>query len=247
MMNDENKHTYDNGFHPREVKLKENYKFYNRTILFRFFSAIIVFFTIIFIVPIKRIFYGFRVKGKENLKGIKGAVTISNHILPLDAFFLVSTLYPKKTYITMLESNLGFPVFSQYIRLAAATPIPTNPKLFIKFLKETKATLENNNFVHIYPEAALIPYCDHIRPFLPGAFHIAYNSKVPIIPMVYTFHKRKGIFKFKKKPCITLNILKPYHIDETLPKKEAINKLNNDLFNIINDYFEKNNEVAYKK
>ncbi len=33
MMQNENEHTYDNGFHPKEVHLKENYKFYNQNIL----------------------------------------------------------------------------------------------------------------------------------------------------------------------------------------------------------------------
>ena len=40
MMQNENEHTYDNGFHPKEVHLKENYKFYNQNIFFRFFSML---------------------------------------------------------------------------------------------------------------------------------------------------------------------------------------------------------------
>ena len=40
MMQNENEHTYDNGFHPKEVHLKENYKFYNQNIFFRFFQCL---------------------------------------------------------------------------------------------------------------------------------------------------------------------------------------------------------------
>ena len=31
----ENTHTYDNGFHPKEVILKENYKFYRKGFFFK--------------------------------------------------------------------------------------------------------------------------------------------------------------------------------------------------------------------
>ena len=40
MMQNENEHTYDNGFHPKEVHLKENYKLYNQNMFFRFFSML---------------------------------------------------------------------------------------------------------------------------------------------------------------------------------------------------------------
>lgn len=39
----ENEHTYDNGFHPKQVVLNENYIFYNRRLSFRIASKIIVF------------------------------------------------------------------------------------------------------------------------------------------------------------------------------------------------------------
>ena len=73
MMQNENEHTYDNGFHPKEVHLKENYKFYNQNIFFRFFSMLTKWFTRIWII-FPRIFLGIHVKGRKNKRKVKGAI-----------------------------------------------------------------------------------------------------------------------------------------------------------------------------
>ncbi len=245
MENLENEHTYDNGFHPKEVHLKENYKFYNQNVFFRLFSVIVIYLSAFFIFLFRKPLWGYKITGKKNLKGIKGAITISNHVLQQDAFCTVPGMLPRKLYVTMLETNLGFPVVSQYLRIVGAVPIPRDKRLFIRFLKDTKEIINKGRFVHIYPEAALKPYCDHIRSFKQGAFHIAYQADAPIIPMVFTFHKPKGIYFYKKKPCIHLNILEPYYPDKSLPKKEAIEKMNIELFNQMSTYF--NNNSDYKK
>lgn len=124
---------------------------------------------------------------------------VSNHIHPLDAFFIVGSMYFTKVYVTMLQSNLGFGLISKYMRLAAAVPIPEQRRLLRKFDQETAQTLDKKQNILFYPEAALMPYCDHIRNFLPGAFHFAVKYDKPILPCCFTFHKPKGILKLFRK------------------------------------------------
>ncbi len=235
---------YKNNFKVREVSLKDNYPFYNKNIFFRIFSTITLFFTIVTCKILNKLLWGVKIVGKKNLKKVKGAITISNHCLIQDAFINVPTFYPKKTYVTMLETNLGFGFASKYLRLCGAVPIPRDKKLMIKFLKETREELAKNKFIHVYPEAHLIPYCDHIRKFMPGAFHIAYTAKVPIIPICLTFHKPKGIYFWKRKPMIRQTILEPYYPDYNLSKKECIEKTCQDLQNIITNFFNNNSEYT---
>ena len=245
-MNNGVTHTHDCGIKPHKVKYRKNYKFYNNNIFFKIFSSTITFLTVVLVYPIKKILWGYQVRGKENLKGIKRGITICNHATVQDGFTIVPSLYPRKVYTTVLEENMGYPVVSQFFRSVGAVPIPNDRKLFVQFLKETRNISNKNIFIQIFPEGSLIPYCDHIREFMPGAFHIAYDCKNPIIPMVTTFHKRKGIYRLKRKPSIRLNVLTPYYIDYNLPKKEAINKAKEDLFNIINEYFITNSVNAFK-
>ena len=239
-MANENIHTYDNGFHPKEVKLKDNYKFYNKNIIFRFFSRITATLANVWLI-FPKLFMGYKIIGKKNFKKINGAILISNHIHFLDAFFIVSSLFYKKIYVTMLQSNLGFGLVSKYIRLAAAVPIPNDTKMFRKFSRQTSEALDRKANILFYPEAALMPYCDHIRNFLPGAFHFAVKNNAPIIPCCFTFHKPKGLYKlFRKKPLVHFNILEPYYLNENDNNEivaEKLNKLISEYFNEHSDYY----------
>lgn len=241
-MNDktnENEHTYDNGFHPKEVKLKENYKFYNNNPFFVIASHIALLFTKFYIFFYKHFVLGYKIVGKKNWKAHKkGNFIICNHIHNLDCFMITTALYPHKVHTTVLQSNLGFPVFSRYIRIAGAVPIPEDRRLLRVFKEETCKAIAKGKNIIFFAEASLVPYCDHIRNFMPGAFHFAVDSNSPILPMVYTFHKPKGIRSlWRKKPFMHLNILPLYEITNLENKKETINKAMSDVHKIINDYF----------
>lgn len=246
-MENENQHTYDNGFHPKEVVLKKNYKFYNHSWYFRIAARITIWFTRFWLVFAKLIM-GVRIKGKKNKYKAHGMIIISNHIHPLDAFFLAASFYFSKVYVTMLQSNLGFGIVSKYMRLAAAVPIPTDRHLLRKFNEGTAETLKKKKQnILFYPEAALMPYCDHIRNFLPGAFHYAIVNEVPILPCCYTFHKPKGIYKLfrRKKPVIRLNVLEPYYPKYTDNRNETIKQTTEEVHKIISDFFIQNSDYYY--
>ena len=246
-MQNENEHTYDNGFHPKEVHLKPNYPFYNRNIFFWLLSFITKWFTRIWIFIPKRI-NGFRVKSKKNRYKVKGAVMVSNHIHQFDAFYMVTSIYHKKCYVTMLESNLGFGIASKYMRIAAAVPIPTERRQLKRFGEATGDILNRGKNVLFYPEAALMPYCDHIRNFLPGAFHYAVAYERPIMPICFTFHKPRGIQKLfrRKKPVIHCNFLEPYYITPRETRNETIKATTQEVHDIIEAYFIKHSDYFYE-
>lgn len=242
----ENEHTYDNGFHPKEVKLKENYKLYRHGFFFRLFNKLTIYLTKFILFFPKLLVWNYKCKGKKNLKKQKGFVLVSNHTHQLDALIILTSLPLKKIYVTTLQSNLGFGLVSKYFRIGGCVPIPEDKKLFIRFNKETVQELKNGNNILVYPEAALVPYCDHIRPFMSGAFHFTVAANSTIIPSVITYHKPRGLFKLtrRKKPCMRYNILEPYTIKDMGNKRltletatEEINKIMSDYFNEHSDYF----------
>lgn len=239
----DSEYVYENGFKPKEVNLKDDYKLYKDSFFFWFINKITVILTKLFLIIPKHLFFGYKVIGKKNIKNIKGSIIVSNHTFPLDAFSILTTFWTKKIYTTTLESNLGFGLVSTYFRMGGGVPIPTKPNLFKKFLKDTKNALNSDKNILIFPEAMLMPYPDHIRKFKPGAFHFALDGK-NIIIILHTFHKPKGIYKLtrRKKPCIHLNILKPYKVELLDNKKETINKIQDDIFNIMSNYFNENSD-----
>lgn len=236
----ENEHTYDNGFHPKEVKLKDTYVFYRHDFFFRLINRIIFWLTKFFLFFPKKLVWGYRIIGKKNIKKQKGFLLISNHTHQLDALIISTSLPWKKLYITTLQSNMGFGIISKYFRCGGAVPIPEDIKLFKKFNKETTETLNKGHNILVYPEAALMPYCDHIRSFKPGAFHFALDAKATIIPSVITYHKPKGLYKLtrRKKPCMRYNILPPYTLKDYGNRRITLETAAKELQKIMSDYFE---------
>lgn len=222
-------HEYDNGFKPKNVKIKDNYNFYPSSIIYNIFNFIFLLLTKILII-IPKLLMGFKVYGKNNLKDINNAVFISNHVHFMDAFLIGTSIFPKRLYCTTIKSNLGFSFISKYFRICGAVPIPNILNQKKRFLTQSISTLKSNSIL-FFPEVSLIPFCNKIREFDTGAFNIAIKSNSLIVPIILTFHKPKGIYKFiRRKPLVHLNILKPYK-----PTDKEIAK--NELYEIMNSYF----------
>ncbi len=249
--NIDSEHTYQT-IKARPVKLKENYDYFNLKWYRRFFSRICVFIVLtimkIFVGPV---FFGFKVKNKKTLKAAKkektGYIFISNHIHPLDAFLSGSAVYTKRLYYTMLMTNLGLPVAGKTLKFLGGAPIPEKRNFLRDFRKQMKTVLDKGAWIAVYPEAALKPYHDSIRPFKRGAIRFALDNDVKILPMVFVLKKPTGIYKFyKRKPLLHLHILEPYELVEKDSKRETLDYNSNKLHEIMSDYLEKQKEINKK-
>lgn len=243
MQIDENEHTYQT-IKARPVKLKENYDYFNLKWYRRFLSRVLSFIVLVFVkFVIGPIFFGFKVINKKTLKKSKkenkGYVFISNHIHPMDAFLSGSAILTKRLHYTMLMTNLDMPVVGKTLKILGGAPIPDNKTFLREFRTQMKQTLNDGAWIAVYPEAALKPYCDHIRPFKKGAIRFALDNEVDILPMVFVLKKPYGIFKlYKRKPLLHLHILEPYKLVIKNSKRETINYNSDKLYEIMNTYLE---------
>ncbi len=240
----EDDYVYDNGFHPKEVKLSKDFCLYRQDLGYKIINKIVIILLKIGYFFPKLLVWGFKVKGKENRKYLKGSVVISNHVHQLDATMTIHNNFKNRFYIVTLESNMGFGIISKIFRGAGIVPIPTDKDLLKRFYKEIPELIAKGNTLLVCPEGSLIPYCDHIRDFKPGAFRIAMLANAKIVPIVYTFHKPRGLYKLTrgKKPCIHQNILPPYEIKDMGNKKLTAEVASNELHKIMSDYFNKESD-----
>jgi 1-acyl-sn-glycerol-3-phosphate acyltransferase len=245
----DNEYVYDNGFKPKEVILKDDYKLYKKGFFFWFYQRITIYLTKFFLFFPKKLLWGYKVVGKKNKKHIKSSVVVCNPTFQLDAFSILTALSTPQTYTLTLPSNLGSGIVSKYFRAGGGVPIPTKMNLYKRFVTETPEILKSGKNILIFPEAMLMPYCDHIREFKPGAFHFATDGAENIVILLHTFHKPRGLYKLtrRKKPCIHLNVLEPYHIEKLETKKETINKVQSDIQKIMTDYFNEHSDYFKKE
>jgi len=247
---DENEHTY-HTVDAKPVVLKDNYNFFYQSKFKYFMSRVVMIFVGCLLMPFILIFTGLRIRGRKNYKKVKkkGCILISNHINPGDAFFTGWTLMRRRVYITSLQSNLGLPFgFGKLIRIMGAVPIPEERKQIPRFREQFIKEIERKRKILVYPEAALIPFCDHIRPFKKGAFRLALVDDTPILPIVYTYRKPKFLYRlFRRKPCLTLNFLEPYYPPTEGTHAYRIEKTMNDLHEMMSNFFNEKSTYFYHK
>lgn len=169
--------------------------------------------------------FGLKVEGLKNLTQIKGgAVVLCNHVHPCDCTFIDIMLPLKRVYYVTLESNFKIPVARHLMRNLGGIPLPKNVGKMRRFKKAVDDALQNGDIVCIYPEGVLYPYyAQGLREFRDGAFRIAADNNVPIVPMVITFREPKGAYRlYKAYPCVTLSVLPPVYPkeNEKLPAKK---------------------------
>lgn len=231
-------------WHPFKVDITKEYSFVPNGFIFRFLSTSLSYIAYPILLVFNKLVYGFSVTGKEHLKDIStGKITISNHIHPMDCTMVGIVNAPTKTYFPTLASNFGIPLVRSIIRLLHAIPIPEKRSAKQQFKETLDSLLQSGNTLHFYPEGALWPYHPNIRHFKNGAFRFAVENNVPIVPMVYTFHKPTGIQKYiKKKPCIQLTVLPPIYPNTSLPALQAIDTLKQQAHESMNMLLHKKNK-----
>jgi 1-acyl-sn-glycerol-3-phosphate acyltransferase len=103
-------------------------------------------------------------------------------------------------------------------------PAPSSPKELQSFIYTLSKYLRRGQLVHFYPEGDLIKYDTELREFQRGAFYLAIDAQVPILPMKIICREPRGLYKLykKRKPCLTLVFGEPIYPNYHMLKGEAV-------------------------
>lgn len=173
-------------------------------------------------------------KNTENFKNIKGgAVLISNHVHTMDSVMNALAAFPKKTIFTAIKDNFKRPVAGIFVRLLGAVPIPDNILENHIFFYEMTNLAKSGRFIHFFPEGQLVHHDENIRSFKRGAFKIAVDSSVPIVPIRILFKQKKTILN-RNKQQIILDVGKPIFPDMSISSKDALEKIKLEAENYMN-------------
>ncbi|MCL2759605.1 MAG: 1-acyl-sn-glycerol-3-phosphate acyltransferase [Treponema sp.] len=226
----------------RELVVDENYPFLEKTFSFRFMRRLMHLgvFTLMFVAGF--FIHGMRVEGRKilrkNRKLLKnGAMTICNHVNRWDYLFVLLAVRYRMMFFPAYKENLKSRDMD-FIRLAGGIPVPDEISTMKYFNKAFDEIVQKKIWIHAYPESTRFDYFNYLRPFKKGVFSMAHRYKLPIIPIAICYRKSHFPFtlfnysKTKKRgveyPLITAKIGEPVLLDESLGRKEAIQKLRKD-------------------
>jgi len=158
--------------------------------------------------------HGTRYKHRWRLRGLRRAVTVSNHTTFLDPVKIACLPFPRMIFQTLLEATVEFPALGTLIRLLGGVPIPMERDGYRKIARISEKAFARRRYLHFYPEGECFLYSREIMKFHSGAFRIAAELNIPVVPMVTVFSE--GPFRpwsalGRSIPLETLVVLEPEH------------------------------------
>jgi len=164
-----------------------------------------------------------RYKHRWRIYGIRRAITVSNHTTFFDPVKIAWLPLPRLIYQTLMEATVEFPVLGTFTRLLGGVPIPRGKTSYRKIAEICGRAFKYRRYLHFYPEGECFLYNQKIREFQSGAFRLAADLDIPVIPMVTVFSE--GLFKpwsalGRSLPVETLVILDPVHPAEFVKRDE---------------------------
>lgn len=159
-----------------------------------------------------------RVIGRENLKGLHGAVLTCNHVAKFDCLCVKYAARGHRTFTVAAPFNNMRGFLGEMMRAGDMLPMSKTLRGNYKFNRAVEYALkEKDDFLLVYPEASMWWHYKKPRPYKSGAFHIAEKYHKPVVPMFITYRDsgktdQEGIPEY----YFTLHIMPPIFSD---PKK----------------------------
>lgn len=171
-----------------------------------------------------------KVNGLENFTNVKGGSIITcNHFNPCDNYAVWRTLKPymngRMLYRVIREGNYTNPPapYGFIMRHCNTLPLSSNAATMRKFLRSVDILLKRGENILVYPEQGMWWNYRKPRPMKNGAFRLAINSNVPVVPIFITMEDSDVLdgdgFYVQK---YSLNILPAIYPKPELSKKENI-------------------------
>ena len=192
----------------QEFTLPEDYKWIREDKFSKFLSAVIYGCAVIFSTFYCRAVLRLKVKGRKNVKGIKGGYFIyANHTQPLgDVFTPALCVLPKRIYTVVSPANYGIPVLGKILPYLGALPLSKSLKGMKEFNLAIEKRIKDGHPVVIYPEAHVWEYYEGIRPFTSTCMKYPIKFQAPAVAMTVTYKKTK----FRKRPKMVVYLDGPF-------------------------------------
>ena len=190
---------------------------------FRIASAWGFYLTIPIAFLINFIMFFTRYKNRYRLYNIRRAVTVSNHTTFLDPVKIAALVLPRLIFQTLLEGTVEFPVLGTYTRILGGVPIPRGITGYRKILEICERAYKYRRYLHFYPEGECFLYNQKIKEFKTGAFVIAAELDIPVVPLVTVFSNglfRPRSFLGRSLPYETMIVLEPEYPSRYVRRNE---------------------------
>ena len=229
--------------------LPKNYKWIHNSIFRKLFSAVLYYLIAYPLIKIiNRFYYGLKIKNKSVIKKLhSGCFLYGNHTQHLDPFIAAEVSgWGHRTYFMAGADAFSISGIRHLVTMLGAMPIAHNLESMRKMVSAVTKRYREGSCITIYPEAHIWPYYTGIRNFPSTSFAYPAGLNAPVIAMVVTYRKRRGLTKLLfRHPCITVYCSNPIYPNPTLSKRSAKKELRDRVYLWMKETAEKNNKYEY--
>lgn len=211
----------DGDFNYLPVKFSERFRRCWLLTVVKIFGPVITWFSL-----------GARVKGRKNLRALKGkgAISVCNHVHTLDTLLIKNALGSFRVFNTGSYYLIKRGWAGRIFKSGGFLPVGTTYADMKKLQDAIGVLTARGKIVNFYPEHALWPRYEKLRPFKQGAFHYAVKFDVPVLPLFIEFRETKlrKLFHMQKK--LILHILPAVYAEKEGTPREQTRKLGEEVF-----------------
>lgn len=173
-------------------------------------------------------FWPIKITGKENIKRNKTYMIISNHQSQLD-ILVMFRLFVHYKWVSKVEI-FKVPLIGWNMTLNRYIELKRGDKASIeKMMQDCSRTLQEGSSIFMFPEGTRSE-TGYLRPFKLGAFTLAKENKVPILPIVVNgtmVALPKYTMKYQGRYHISVRVLPeiPYESFKDTPAEELAEQM----------------------
>lgn len=196
---------------------------------------------------ITKLYLGLKFRNRKAFRRVRktGCFLYVNHTRDLDAFLPPMATFPMRAYTIAGADAVSIKGIRNLVLMLGGLPIPTVLSGMPEFLKALDLRYRQHNCVAIFPEAHIWPFYTGIRPYPSTSFRYPAKLNAAVVAMVVTYRKRKGLFRFAKKPGMTVTVSEPFYPDPNLPLKERQEKLREETYRFMKVTAAESENVEY--
>ena len=220
------------------------YTYLPRNPFFWLLKVFIQFVLIFFGFVLGQVWFGIRVVGRKNLRGVKRAVTVSNHIAYLDPLLIKRVAAFRRLKITAAPGNVGRGPVRPIMKAAGVMPFGSDLAAMRNFNKAL-VKVAKKGFVHFYAEQSMWGNYPPPRPLKQGAFLYAVKFNAPVVPIFYAYRKPGRLRKLLHLHApITVVIGQPIRPDVSLGVKPAADRMRDEAETFMKQAYEQYAELS---
>lgn len=124
-----------------------------------------------------------RIRGRENLPSSGGFLIVSNHVNMFDPMIMY-WLFRQHIIAIEKASHFHWPLYGQMIRSWGNLPVSGRAAETRESLGKAADLLRAGRIVYVFPEGTRARD-GRLASFKRGAFHLALDARVPLVPIVF--------------------------------------------------------------